>query len=97
MKQVIVSNRDLKIMVKMDELTADQVAAVLSKQNNVHISGDHVVQLIRERGIQQKNIKRSTDFLFVNPDELPVSDMEAELIKVAAVAETIEEPISTFE
>jgi hypothetical protein len=88
MTQVNVSNRDLTIMVKVDGMTADQIAAKLSFENNVHINGEDVVALIKERGIQQKNIKRSTNFVFTSPDELPVCNMETALIQVAAVAET---------
>jgi hypothetical protein len=86
MKQVNVSNRDLTIMVKVDGLTADQIAAKLSYENGIHINGEDVVALIKERGIQQKNIKRSTNFVFVNPEELPMTNMEEAMELVAATA-----------
>lgn len=91
MKQVVISNRDLLIMVKVDGLTADQIAAKLSAENNTHINGDDVVNLIKDRGIQQKNIKRSTEFVFVNPEDMPLVQVNDEsMMAVVAVAETQE-------
>jgi len=92
MKQVIVSTRDLAIMVKWDGFTADQIAEKLTKESGVHINGEDVVSLIRERGIQQKNIKRSSNYTFVNPDEISLETADSSnLLLVAAVAEA-EEP-----
>lgn len=96
MKQVTVSNRDLTIMVKVDGMTADQIAAKLSFENGVHINGEDVVNLIKERGIQQKNIKRSTNFVFVNPDELPMTNM-GEVMELVAATAFVEETTQDIE
>lgn len=76
MKQVIISDRDLKVMLKVDGLSADEIAMKLSFENNVHINGEDVVLLIRERNIQQKNIKRAKNYEFVNPENLPLTSSE---------------------
>lgn len=91
MRQVTISNRDLLIMVKVDGMTADQIAAKLSMENNTHINGEDVVELIKSRGIQQKNIKRSTNYVFVNPEDMPLVEANDEsMMAVMAVAETQE-------
>ena len=79
MKQIIISTRDLKIAYEVDGLTADQIAENLSKAHGVTINGSDVAALIRERGIQQKNVKRSTrDWEFVNPDAVAGAEQPVE-------------------
>jgi len=69
MKNVAISTRDLKIWYVLDGMSADQISENLNEKYNINSSGDDVAKLLRERGIQARNIKRtSPTFVFTDPD-----------------------------
>lgn len=71
MKDVAVSTKDLKIWYIIEELSADQIADKLTETEGFNITGDSVVELIRERGIQKRNIRRTegSTYQFTNPED----------------------------
>lgn len=81
MKTVAVSTRELKIWYVLDGMSADQIAENLNEKYEINCSGDDVAKLIRERGIQSRNIKRTDpNYKFVDPDnfiqeQLPLAEL----------------------
>jgi hypothetical protein len=78
MTRIFVNTRDLKIWYTIDGMTADAIAEKLTEEqcpDGVRVSGDMVEKLIRDRGIQTRNIRRDNkeNVIFVNPDELEAS------------------------
>lgn len=70
-KNVAISTRDLKIWYVLDGMSADQISENLNERYNINCSGDDVAKLLRERGIQTRNIKRTApNFVFTDPDKL---------------------------
>ena len=88
MTTVFVSTRDLKIWYQIDGMTADAIAEKLTNEqcpDGVRVTGDMVEKLIRERGIQTRNIRRDSEnnINFVDPENM-----------VESVSQTINEEIA---
>lgn len=70
-KNVAISTRDLKIWYVLDGMSADVIAENLNEKYNICCSGDDVAKLLRDRGIQTRNIRRTEpNFVFIDPDKL---------------------------
>jgi hypothetical protein len=79
-KEVAILTRDLKVWYLIDYLTADEIALKINKEHNINCSGDDVVNLIKFREIQIRNIRRSENsFIFVDPENVIMTSNNSEV------------------
>jgi hypothetical protein len=78
-KNVAISTRDLKIWYVLDGMSADQISENLNEKYSINCSGEDIVKLLRDRGIQSRNVKRTgPNFQFTDPDKLVQEELPLE-------------------